>query len=163
MELTYQARSQENIDRISAVIKNAVGFDPQRNDQIEVVNLPFDKTSMEYEQGQLDTIYQYEMYYDLGKKVGMVLLAIVAFLYLRKKAKKLFVSLGKILPNVPGGGAPSRMAAALGQTGGEIQEEEPIPEVEVKKRVPKLVDKMQETAKNRPEEIAKVIKTMMVE
>lgn len=163
MELTYQARSQEDIDRISAIVKNAIGFDPQRSDQIEVVNLPFDKTSMAYEQEQLDSIYQYEMYYDIGKKVGMVLLAIIAFLYLRKKAKKLFASLGKILPDIPGGAAPSRMAAASGQQGGVIEEEEPAPVIEVKRRVPKLVDKMQETAKSRPEEIAKVIKTMMVE
>jgi len=163
MELTYQARSQEDIDRISAVVKNAIGFDTQRNDQIEVVNLPFDKTSMEYEQDKLDSIYQYEMLYNIGKKVGMVLLAIVAFLYLRKKLKKLFVSLGRILPQSTTRVAPQRPVTAAPSKAEAVEEEESQPDLEVKKRVPKLVDRMQETAKNRPEEIAKVIKTMMVE
>jgi len=163
MELTYQPRSQEEIDRISAIVKNAIGFDSERDDQIEVVNLPFDKTSMEYEQEKLDSIYQYEMYYDIGKKVGLVILAIVAFLYLRKKASKLFVALGRILPQTSTRVISTKPASVGSQTRKEVEEEEPVEEIEIKKRVPKLVDKMQETAKHRPEEIAKVIKTMMVE
>jgi flagellar M-ring protein FliF len=162
IELVYESRAQENIDRIAAIVKNAIGFDPQRNDQIEVVNLPFDKTSMEYEQDKLDSIYQYELYYDIGKKVGMFLLAVIAFLYFRKKVKKLFVTLGKIVPAAPIMVASSRPVTP-DQEGVENREVEPVPEVEIKKRTPRLVDKMQETAKNRPDELAKVIKTMMVE
>ncbi|PZP57125.1 MAG: flagellar M-ring protein FliF [Micavibrio aeruginosavorus] len=40
-EKTYQPRSKEDIDRITALIKSAIGFDTQRGDTIEVANLQF--------------------------------------------------------------------------------------------------------------------------
>lgn len=40
-ELTYQPRSKEELDRINALVKSAIGFDSNRGDQIEVVNLRF--------------------------------------------------------------------------------------------------------------------------
>jgi flagellar M-ring protein FliF len=40
-ELTYQARSKEELERISALVRSAIGFDRKRGDQVEVVNLRF--------------------------------------------------------------------------------------------------------------------------
>ncbi len=40
-EVTYQPRQKEEIDRISALVRSAIGFDQKRGDQIEVVNLRF--------------------------------------------------------------------------------------------------------------------------
>jgi flagellar M-ring protein FliF len=40
-ETSYQPRSQEDLDRISALVRTAIGFDSQRGDQVEVVNLRF--------------------------------------------------------------------------------------------------------------------------
>src|SRR5436190_12427479 len=40
-EATYQARDKEEIDRIAALVRTAIGFDQKRGDQIEVVNLRF--------------------------------------------------------------------------------------------------------------------------
>ena len=37
----YQPRSKEDLDRISALVRTAIGFDAARGDQVEVVNLPF--------------------------------------------------------------------------------------------------------------------------
>ena len=39
-EPTYQPRSKEDLDRIAALVRTAVGFDRARGDQVEVVNLP---------------------------------------------------------------------------------------------------------------------------
>jgi flagellar M-ring protein FliF len=38
-ELTYQPRSKEEIDRIAALVRSAIGFDQKRGDQVEVANL----------------------------------------------------------------------------------------------------------------------------
>ena len=43
-EATYQPRPQEEIDRIAALVRTAVGFDKGRGDQLEVVNLRFAET-----------------------------------------------------------------------------------------------------------------------
>jgi len=40
-ETTYQPREKEEIDRIAALVRTAIGFDQKRGDQIEVVNLRF--------------------------------------------------------------------------------------------------------------------------
>jgi flagellar M-ring protein FliF len=40
-ETTYQPREKEEIDRISALVRTAIGFDQKRGDQVEVVNLRF--------------------------------------------------------------------------------------------------------------------------
>jgi flagellar M-ring protein FliF len=153
-EKVYQPRSQEELDRLAGIVKNAVGFDTQRNDQIEIINVPFDREQVEVDREALDTMYQRDMYMEIGKKVGIVLLVLLALLYLKRKSKKLFAALGRILP-------PPGPARAYRSEPGMPADEEP--QVIVAARRPRLVDQMKATAKEKPEEIAKVIKTMMIE
>jgi flagellar M-ring protein FliF len=44
-DVTYQPRSKEEIDQISALVRSAIGFDQKRGDQVEVVNLRFAETT----------------------------------------------------------------------------------------------------------------------
>jgi flagellar M-ring protein FliF len=43
-ELSYQPRSKEEIDRIAALVRSAIGFDQKRGDQVEVANLRLAET-----------------------------------------------------------------------------------------------------------------------
>lgn len=154
----YQPRNQEDLDRLAAVVKNAVGFDPQRNDQIEMVNLPFDRETLVQDQEALDSMYQREFIMELVKIGGTVLLILVALLWIRKKVKALFSALGKI-SSQPGPHltAASQMQEAVEQE--QIVEAPELPQV----RRPRLTDQMQTTAKQHPDEIARVIRTMMAD
>jgi flagellar M-ring protein FliF len=40
-ETAYQARDKDELDRIAALVRSAIGFDQKRGDQVEVVNLRF--------------------------------------------------------------------------------------------------------------------------
>ena len=40
-ELVYAERSKDQLDRIAALVRSAIGFDQKRGDQVEVVNLKF--------------------------------------------------------------------------------------------------------------------------
>jgi flagellar M-ring protein FliF len=40
-ELVYTERTKEELDRIAALVRSAIGFDQKRGDQVEVVNLRF--------------------------------------------------------------------------------------------------------------------------
>ena len=40
-EVVYQERSKDQIDRIAALVRSAIGFEQKRGDQVEVVNLKF--------------------------------------------------------------------------------------------------------------------------
>jgi flagellar M-ring protein FliF len=44
-EVAYQPRPKEEIDRIAALVRSAIGFDAKRGDQVEVVNLRFAETT----------------------------------------------------------------------------------------------------------------------
>jgi flagellar M-ring protein FliF len=43
-EITYTPRPKEELDRIAALVRTAIGFDAKRGDQVEVVNLRFAET-----------------------------------------------------------------------------------------------------------------------
>jgi len=43
-EITYQPRNKEEIDRIAALVRSAIGFDQKRGDQVEVANLRLAET-----------------------------------------------------------------------------------------------------------------------
>jgi flagellar M-ring protein FliF len=43
-DVTYQERSRQELDRIAALVRSAIGFDQRRGDQVEVVNLRFAET-----------------------------------------------------------------------------------------------------------------------
>lgn len=154
-EKIYQPRSQEELDRLAAIVKNAVGFDQQRNDQIEMVNLSFDREDLQMDRDMLDSMYQREFYMDIAKKFGYVLVFIFLLLYLKKKSKNLFGALKRLMPPPP---PPKPVMQPM-----PVIKEEPVKPIEPEMRKPRLIDQMQETAKERPDEIAKVIKTLMVE
>jgi len=159
-EMIYEPRSQEELDRLAGIVRSAIGFDSQRNDQIEMVNIAFDRQSLEDNQQFLDTMFMWDFYVDLARKIGYFLIAALLFLYLRKKSKKIFAVLGKMVPQA----GPSRVVTQTRTvTTTEDGVESEIAPVAQEKREATLVDKMQQTAKGQPEEIAKVIKTMMIE
>jgi flagellar M-ring protein FliF len=43
-EPSYQPRDKEELDRIAALVRTAIGFDQKRGDQVEIVNLRFAET-----------------------------------------------------------------------------------------------------------------------
>ncbi len=157
-ETAYQPRSQEELDRLSSIVKNAVGFDSQRNDQIELVNLSFDQRDLEQDRQALDAFYTRDLYVDIARKVIYFVAALLLFLYLKKKAGRLLAALGRLMP------APRPGPRIAEQRPETIDEEsEPVHPLMTEKRKPRLVDEMQKAAKGQPEEIARVIKTMMVD
>lgn len=166
METVYEPRPQGEIDRLAAIVKNAVGYSSERNDQIEIVNIAFDKTYLTDQQEMLDQQYSREFYYDIIKKILMVLGALLLLLYLRKWLKKFFAGLSRVIPPAHRPASRTYHHDAGGTT--TAPSDVPIPDTEIpevvpENRQPKLVDQMQRVAKDEPDEIAKVIKTMMVD
>ncbi len=45
--LQYTPRSNEELQQLELAVKNAVGYDPNRNDQVSVLNVPFDNSYYE--------------------------------------------------------------------------------------------------------------------
>jgi flagellar M-ring protein FliF len=43
-DVTYQERTSQELDRIAALVRSAIGYDQRRGDQVEVINLRFAET-----------------------------------------------------------------------------------------------------------------------
>ena len=148
----YAPRSQDELDKITSMIKGAVGFDAERSDVFEIANVAFEnKPEIEEEPGFMTTVFttqKLEDWFDLGLKIILAGIVLLILLKMKKKFSQ-FMEKQRV--------ESQRLAAER-----ELirKREEFIPKVN---NEPQLVDHMRAIASEKPTEIAKVIKTLMVE
>jgi flagellar M-ring protein FliF len=130
-ELAYQPRPKDEIDRIAALVRSAIGFDAKRGDQVEVVNLRFAETTpspinevtgwMSYLQFTKDDIMR-------GAEMGVMALLglVVMFMVVRPLVRRIItpegmqpgqVMLNPVLAAVTDGSGAGAGAAASGGGG----------------------------------------------
>jgi len=123
-ELAYQDRTKEQLDRIAALVRSAIGFDQKRGDQVEVVNLRFadaPSTAPIGEPGGLLGMLQFtkdDVMYFVELGVMMLLGLVVLFLVIRPLVKRILASdeVAAAISGVLTGPAASEEAApAAGQ------------------------------------------------
>jgi flagellar M-ring protein FliF len=112
-EVNYQPRSKEDIDRIAALVRSAIGFDAKRGDQVEVVNLRFADTTptpiseptgwMSYVQFTKDDIMRF------AEQGVMVVLGLVVLLFVVRPLVRRIVT--------PEAGGQAAVAGAAGRAG----------------------------------------------
>jgi flagellar M-ring protein FliF len=124
-EVAYQPRPKEELDRISALVRSAIGFDAKRGDQVEVVNLRFAETTpspinemtgwMNYLQFTKDDIMA-----AAEKGVMMLLGLVVLFLVVRPLVRRIITPEGAQTPfaaastaAIPAGTAEAAAAAGM--------------------------------------------------
>lgn len=115
--VNYQARSQEEMDRIGALVRSAIGFDQRRGDQVEIVNLRF------AEAPQLtapEPAKPWWMIYDLTKEdiryaIELAVLLVVSLLVLLFVVRPL---MRRILTAEPEAPAPAALPGKAGEAAG---------------------------------------------
>jgi flagellar M-ring protein FliF len=124
-KVTETALTPEELERITGLVKDAVGFDVQRGDSVNVMNSPW-KGEPLITGGEVETtpLWQQPWIQDLVRVVaGLILALIVIFVVLRPLLKQLLATQRPVLlqsPALAGAGVgASADAAALGSpTGG---------------------------------------------
>lgn len=116
-EVAYQPRPQEELDRIAALVRTAIGFDRNRGDQIEVVNLRFAEapTAVEAPSEPLLSSLFNPTKEDLYRLMELGVLAVLTIIVL-------LVVVRPMLRNVLGtghGGRAAGIAAAIVGGGGD--------------------------------------------
>ena len=145
----FVSRPQEEIDKLLALVKGAVGFSEKRNDVIEVVNIPFETFQNVWEEDQRlkrEEMIKYWM------KIGLRILLLIAVVLILLKLRKKYADWSKRYQ------ARRRFLDAQAEV--QRKAAEIIPKVS---KEPKLIDHVRKIADDNPEEMAKVIKTMMAE
>jgi flagellar M-ring protein FliF len=97
-ELVYQDRSAEQLDRIAALVRSAIGFDQKRGDQVEVVNLRFAEAPVVAplaEPAGLFGLLQFtkdDVMYVIELGVMMLLGLVVLFMVIRPLVKRIITA-----------------------------------------------------------------------
>ncbi|MCA6103240.1 flagellar basal-body MS-ring/collar protein FliF [Bradyrhizobium australafricanum] len=110
-ELVYQDRTKEQLDRIAALVRSAIGFDQKRGDQVEVVNLRFAEPPAAQpiaEPTGLLGMLQFtkdDVMYVIELGVMMMLGLVVLFMVVRPLVKRIVAA--DVIPALTGAGMPA--------------------------------------------------------
>ena len=115
-KVTETALAPEELERITGLVKDAVGFDAERGDSVNVMNAPW-KGEPLITGGELEStpLWQQPWIQDLARVVaGLVLALIVIFVVLRPLLKQLLATQRPVLLQSPAMAAAGGMAGADG-------------------------------------------------
>jgi flagellar M-ring protein FliF len=123
-EMVYQERGKEQLDRIAALVRSAIGFDQKRGDQVEVVNLKFAEAPAVVpivEPTGLLGMLQFtkdDVMYIIELGVMMLLSLVVLFMVIRPLVRRILAS--EVVPSLAGEGSLPALTdgseAATGQS-----------------------------------------------
>jgi flagellar M-ring protein FliF len=83
-ELKYTPRSQKDLSDIKGIVSRAVGYDEERGDKIEVLNIPFEVEKLADEKGAFDSAERTETIYSMGKYAFYIVIFLAVFFFLVK-------------------------------------------------------------------------------
>ncbi|MEM6616505.1 MAG: flagellar basal-body MS-ring/collar protein FliF [Pseudomonadota bacterium] len=177
----YAPRAQEQLDQIAALVRSAVGFDQQRGDTVEVVNLQFAPAAippaLEEEQPFLLGLTRAEVF-QLAELVALLVVAILVLLLVVRPLVKRIVSPEEYVEGqaalIGSDGVaidPKTGQPALPAPEEEVQEEDPpnaalelIDVAQVNGQIQaSTVERVGDLVKNNPEEAVTIVRQWMNE
>ena len=114
----YQARSPEEMKRIEAIVKKAIGYDEARGDQVEVTNMPFNWAVAEEEGGKAPGGGEWWKEYVLiayKPLLSLILAALFIFFVVRPLLKRRGPAASQGVSYLPAAGAPPAALPPGGQ------------------------------------------------
>jgi flagellar M-ring protein FliF len=120
-EMVYQERSKDQLDRIAALVRSAIGFDQKRGDQVEVVNLKFAEAPAVApipEPTGLLGMLQFtkdDVMYVIELAVMMLLGLVVLFMVIRPLVKRILAA--EVVPTAAGEGSVPALADGTAAAG----------------------------------------------
>ncbi|MBD3179656.1 MAG: flagellar M-ring protein FliF [Candidatus Latescibacteria bacterium] len=140
-ETEYAPLTAEEITKLENIVKNAVGFDPSREDMIVVENIRFYSTDVAPESFRTPVM---EWLPGVLGKVATIIIIVMLFIFLRKR-------LGEVFSGGERSGQ-ALMTSTIPGSGGVVTTQEKS-----------LEDRAKEISDNNPEQVAKLVKTWMAE
>ncbi len=160
-EPVFVPRSAAELDEIAALVKNAVGVDETRGDQFHIACVELDREQLRTEREEMARLDKRMMIEAITQKALFFLVLLAAFLIV----KKIFHSVAKTLSEA----APPHRQEALapaaggGPTGAPAPAAAPPLDERTRVEVASVAQRVSELAREKPEESADVIRTMLTE
>jgi flagellar M-ring protein FliF len=173
-EIVYQERGKEELDRIAALVRSAIGFDQKRGDQVEVVNLKFAEAPAVVpiaEPAGLFGMLQFtkdDVMYIIELGVMMLLGIVVLFMVIRPLVRRILASEERPSPpaevpaltdgSAPAGGTGQNLVPATNATAQLIDVAQVQGQVHAQS-----VHRVGELAERNPNETASIIRQWLTE
>jgi flagellar M-ring protein FliF len=170
-DVAYQERSRQELDRIAALVRSAIGFDQRRGDQVEVINLRFAETPglAIPEQNGLLAMFQFTKD-DIMRGVELVvmgLLGIVVVLVVVRPLVRRIIEPDKIAAAAKAvalAGPTSAASAELAQAAKETQAGKMLEFAKIQGKVhAEAVKQVGELAEKNPHETTAIIREWLTE
>ena len=88
--IEYVERSQDELQRIENWVRASIGFDPDRDDQIVVTNMRFDRGAEDYARSEQERQDRLRQYIALGERGAVIVVLLVLVFVLISQFKKIF-------------------------------------------------------------------------
>jgi flagellar M-ring protein FliF len=144
--MKYVPRSSDELERLSNIVKHAVGFRDDRGDKFQLENLRFDTTQEMVKLEELKT-QRWHQWVDTSISYVIKLALFIGTLIIIRKVMKLYKAYRK-----------NKEEAIM-----KMIEEEEAAKLAKEIKKPKLLDQIIVAANENPAEMARVIKTIMAE
>ena len=150
----YVSRNPDEMKNLENIVKKAIGYDEDRKDQVEVINMPFYWSVMEEETKNEEKIPVWEKYLQMYYKpaISLILAFLFIFFVVRPFLKKRSFSPEKeeasLLQSVPPGTLPPQVA--------QVAREKKPPALSYK-------DQVVQIAQEDPSKTASIVKTWLQE
>ncbi|MDJ0740272.1 MAG: flagellar basal-body MS-ring/collar protein FliF [Gammaproteobacteria bacterium] len=166
--VSVRERTPEEIERLTALVREAIGFDARRGDSVRVMNSSFLSPEPIAELPEIP-IWEQGWFLDIAKQVaGLLLVLVLIFVVLRPTMKRLTATHAGYAGAAAGGGEAARVEGPLG-AGGDGDEElllgsdgEPI-KLPGGGRYENIMDAARNLVDEDPKRVAQLVKTWMGE
>ena len=145
---TFIARTAQEIQSVEEVVKNALGYDLTRGDQISVVSMQFDNEFLRKEQNEMQKRDQWEMQMMIAKYAAIFIIAVLFIFFLRYLAKTIAEAMNPPLPKLE----------PLG-----VVEEIPVEVPENVKRSSAILERVEMLSRSEPLNIALIVRQWLSE
>ena len=96
----YLPRSQEEMSKIRNIVEKAMGYDPQRGDQLEVSNIPFETDFMKMEENLMKKAEKKEFIFTIIKNTSYAILFFLFFIFVFRPFVKWIATMSRELESV---------------------------------------------------------------
>ncbi|NQS98238.1 MAG: flagellar M-ring protein FliF [candidate division Zixibacteria bacterium] len=158
----YIERSTDELDKLGAVVKNAIGFNPARGDQITVTSMAFGRGRVVEVEAEFAQIARYEFWQSLIQKVLLGIIGVIILLVVRRlfqKLRKLMETIAVPAPVPEVGVTAEGIRAKAMEEVGRLEEEISLGGI----RKAEIQKKISEFIIEQPAEATQLIRTWLYE
>ncbi|MCA9773123.1 MAG: flagellar M-ring protein FliF [Myxococcales bacterium] len=128
-EMEYTPRGDEEMAKLTALVRKAVGFDERRGDQLEVLNVPFEKPEAIAETEGLADARLRALAFEIARYAGVAVLILLFFIFVVRPGMRFVTSPSTYLPEderpqeLPEGGQIRQLQETLTKQLAEVEDQ----------------------------------------